>query len=75
MSKILVITGKQATGKTLLGYWLNGHTSSRVDDEVNLEYILSSKPDEYPQVFITNEELTYKDLDKDKYLIIRLCEL
>lgn len=84
--KHLIIIGPQQSGKTLLGNWITANTTKRqvaVFDCLTKDQLLEEikhvhvRPPyhEYipnARVFITNEDISYLDVDKEKFLIIKL---
>lgn len=76
MKKNLIIIGDAATGKTELGKWLDANTIVNVKDGVTLKQIKEHVQLKIVKTaFITNENVTYKDVDKNNFLIIKLQKL
>lgn len=75
----LIITGPQASGKTLLAQFIEQHFvhEDSIHDECAKYDILTFPLDEVSQtqVFVTNEEITYADVDFNQFLIIKLCSI
>lgn len=82
--KDLIIIGNQASGKTLLGNWIDQatlDTNVRVKDDCNRAIILKHSTDNIRQlyskrvtyIYITNDNIGYDtDFPEDKFLIIKL---
>lgn len=76
--KHLIISGDQATGKTLLGNWLRFAQDIHIYDDCNLEIILKhayASNITRPNIYITNDLITYEQVSAEDFLIIKLCKL
>lgn len=82
--KHLIITGKQATGKTLLAEWIVDlrrykRNKDEIFDGLNIREIIETSNQYSPArlrcIFVTNENVSYDQFDGNKFLIIKLTDL
>lgn len=77
MMKHIIICGDQATGKTLLAGQMRQMSEHIViRDGVNRdEIVMDERRNNLQYIYTTNEKITYKHVDREEFLIIKLTDI